>query len=209
MLPNLAHGKGLVASNDTRYDGGGGRSVEPRLPGLLRQCADGHLQPLSGVELAFKGGVNKTTGFYFIFFLAVKALACKLPPSSSSRQIKAKSTRALQELAPVSQLAERQAAKRNHGLPSLLQSYQTGASTANISYALVSLNTVNVFIRQNRTFRKSRSVFYLLFSPPLLQRSQLRISVCLLAPGRCSSCCLCFGNMAVRVIPRDWTLTSG
>ena len=22
-------------------------------------------------------------------------------------------------------------------------------------------------------------------------------------------CCLCFGNMAVRVIPRDWTLTSG
>lgn len=92
-----------------------------------------------------------------------------------------------------------QAGKRNHVLPFTVYSHHTGclhcAPTLNISHALVSLNTVNVFIRQNRTFRKSPSVlyiyiFYFIFFLPHPQRSQLRISMCLLAPGRAPLVCV-------------------
>lgn len=66
-----------------------------------------------------------------------------------------------------------QAGKRNHVLPFTVYSHHTGclhcAPSLDISHALVSLNTVNVFIRQNRTFKKSPSVLYLyiylFFSP--------------------------------------------
>lgn len=61
-------------------------------------------------------------------------------------------------------------AKRSHVLPFTVyshhhQQHHTGclhcAPTLDVSHALVSSNTVNEFIRQNRTFRKSPSVFYL------------------------------------------------
>ena len=75
-------------------------------------------------------------------------------------------TRGVSTLARVSLLAKRQAAER---LTFTVCSYQTaglrGAATANMSPALVSLNTVNVFIRQNRTSTKSCSALCSLFPP--------------------------------------------